>query len=82
MQQNETLTFALRKYPVLVVIVDAIGEATTKVVKTTIKVKAPVAPAAPAADAAPANDARRLSAEEFDNMIEDVLLFEEINIGF
>lgn len=37
---------------------------------------------APAADAAPAGDARRLSAEEFDNMIEDVLLFEEINIGF
>lgn len=41
------------------------------------------ADAAPAADAAaPADDARRLSAEEFDNMIEDVLLFEEINIGF
>lgn len=37
---------------------------------------------APAADAAPADGARRLSAEEFDNMIEDVLLFEEINIGF
>lgn len=44
-------------------------------------VAADAAPAADA-DAAPAGDARRLSAEEFDNMIEDVLLFEEINIGF
>jgi len=86
MLQNETLAFELGEYPTLVVIVDAIGEATTKIVKTTIKKRASVADAANAtadstADVA-ADAGRLLFAEDFDTMIDDVLLYEEINTGF